>query len=155
MTILFLDFDGVLHAADADDTNLFVHKLALENLLHKHPHVDVVFSTSWRRMHKLPELRKFFSEDLQHRFIGVTPFLKPGNTRLHLPYRRANEILEWIKRHRQEHPSREFVAVDDDATQFPDDCQWVLLCNKWLGLGCAQTFAQLDERLRVALKRFA
>ena len=145
--ILFLDFDGVLHDSHAVDNDHFTHRDLFEALLREHPHVDVVFSTSWRRMYKLPQLREFFSEDLRCRFIGVTPFLKSGPQRVYLPYQRSHEILEWMKRHRQAYPGRDFVAVDDDRSQFPDDCFWVVLTCPSMGLSDPVALEKLKLRL--------
>lgn len=66
--ILFLDFDGVLHDADAPNIEyedkkikvtgegLFKHATTLAAALADYPDVDVVISSSWRNHFPLPEL---------------------------------------------------------------------------------------------------
>lgn len=82
---LFLDFDGVLHAATAhfalDDVRLpitalkaaglFVHVDALAGALRPFEDVDVITHSSWRLPHTDSELRSLLGA-LRSRVIGAT-----------------------------------------------------------------------------------
>lgn len=141
--ILFLDFDGVLHSAETTDkAAAFCHRPVFEAFLREYPHVEVVFSTSWRLLKGLNTLRAYFSEDVRHRFIGVTPdFTEEGELR-------STEILAWMSFHWQTHPDRRFLALDDDPNQFPRECGWLVLCDRLHGLGEPQILDELRRRLK-------
>lgn len=129
--LIFLDIDGVLHPTETTDkAAAFCHRPVFEAFLREQPDVDVVFSTSWRLLKDLNALRAHFSEDVRHRFIGVTPYLEDEVSE----EARSKEILAWMYRYRQTNPGRGFVALDDDASHFPPDCFWLLLCDPQQGL---------------------
>ena len=80
--ILFLDYDGVLHA-DAvylergrpvlrADGELFMWADALAELLAERPHVQIVLSTSWARELRFARARDYLPADLRTRVIGST-----------------------------------------------------------------------------------
>lgn len=75
--ILFLDFDGVLHAASnhATPQEQFIRLPLLENWLRAHLDVDIVISSSWREDMEFEALVQLFSEDLRHRVIGKCPII--------------------------------------------------------------------------------
>jgi hypothetical protein len=74
--ILFLDFDGVLHPLQRSEPD-FCRLPLLWKILRSCPHVDVVFSTSWREIYRPEEMIEFVTcgggEDLAHRIIGSNP----------------------------------------------------------------------------------
>jgi hypothetical protein len=78
MTILFLDFDGVLHPYspwphdDAVRSQYFIHLPRLESVLRDFAKVQVVIASDWRLYHPLEKLRTFFSEDIRPRVSGTT-----------------------------------------------------------------------------------
>lgn len=81
MTILFLDFDGVLHpffpAPDLPDAEnaYFAYWPRLQGVLDDHPHVELVVSSSWRSIS--PD--KWNAEvpaSLKRRIVGKTPEIK-------------------------------------------------------------------------------
>lgn len=70
--ILFLDFDGVLHPFHRP-LGTFVLLSYFEDVLRDFPAVNIVISSTWREEYSLPQLQKFFSEDIARRIIDVTP----------------------------------------------------------------------------------
>jgi hypothetical protein len=81
VTILFLDFDGVLHPffpradlSDAENQHLsYAPRFA--TLLRDYPAVRVVIASDWRKHHTLDELRALLGAELGQRVIGETPVL--------------------------------------------------------------------------------
>lgn len=81
--ILFVDFDGVLHSADAATAKylgseirysgrwLFSNLPLLEDLVARCPDVCLVLSTSWQCCYSSDELREFLG-DVGNRVIGTT-----------------------------------------------------------------------------------
>ena len=127
--ILFLDFDGVLHAVD-DDDNLpasqrhFYRAPLLRDLLRRLPQIRVVVVSAWRLDHRLESLANFVvgqapdSEELRSRFIGITPELDPAqlNRILKIPYgMRLAEIEAWCNANNYEGP---WIALDDKPSLF-------------------------------------
>lgn len=133
---IYLDFDGVLHAAKRDKLH-FEHKEAFEATLRAHPQVQVVISSSWREVHSYEHMRDYFANDVMHQIIGVTPVL-PGQLR-----------YEEVMQHMQESGyDREFIVLDDMGHEFPPDWPPLLLCDPAVGLD-----AQGQEALRAILSK--
>ena len=92
--VLFLDFDGVLHAvgeAVLDDDGrlipnrrLFCWRSLLEDALAPYPCVKIVVSSDWRRLFDDENLRRLLGPTLGPRVIGAVSTSKPT---------RAEEIL--------------------------------------------------------------
>lgn len=70
--ILFLDFDGVLHASNQVGP-LFVRVVDLAIWLQAWPEVDVVISSSWRVAHFQREMVEMFGRIVGSRIVGCTP----------------------------------------------------------------------------------
>jgi hypothetical protein len=113
-SVLFLDFDGVLHPKGAGVEHFSCRPL-LEALLLEAAcaPVAVVVTSTWREAYSLQKLREFFCVDLRARIIGVTPVLEDLDSD-HLRYR---EIRAWLNRNPQ---VKRWVAVDDDRDGFPE-----------------------------------
>jgi hypothetical protein len=118
--ILFLDFDGVLHPENIErEAELLCCRKYLWAVLEAVPTVEVVFTTTWRRKHRIEELVSLVTagggEHLASHFVGATPEVLPndfGDT-----YRsREKECLAWLYGNGQS--LREWVAVDDMAYWF-------------------------------------
>lgn len=105
-----LDIDGVLHPYQSGS---LVHLPKFEEWLEFMPEVDIVISSSWRESHTLHQLKSLFSSNMQHRIIGTTPILF-DKTRLDeiQIFARENNISQW-------------VAIDDDLTEFSDKSRLV------------------------------
>ena len=134
--IMFLDFDGVLHAVGGCK-GPFTHVPLLWGLLRARPEIEVVFSTSWREIHKQDQLIEFCTanggEDLAHRFVGQTPRQRSEAGRyiagpVHV---RFAEIAIWLCEHGKGRP---WIALDDDPIVFPPACKNLVLVDALKGL---------------------
>ena len=117
MTILFLDFDGVLHPSPAGGM-VFCCLPHLWTVLRARPEIAVVFSTSWRERFDPETMIDFVTsnggEDLRARFIGSNPVLANNQG----DYQRETECRAWLSSHHMS--DRHWLALDDDAGQFSD-----------------------------------
>lgn len=130
-TVLFLDFDGVLHPTGGESSGArFAKRPLLENLLREPDlcHVEIVISSTWREAYPLKQLISVFSEDIRPRIIGATPTLVDSVAR-HLRYR---EIKSWLVAH----PEIDYwAALDDAIDDFPSDKRAnVVFTNPAIGL---------------------
>lgn len=113
MTLLFLDFDGVLHPIfplpdmTDEENQHFSSRPAFEQALRKLDHYEIVISSSWRKNKSLDEIRALFSEDVAGHIIGATPVLENGNE----PGGRQDEIEAWMKENKRE--GERWIALDD------------------------------------------
>lgn len=142
--ILFLDFDGVLHTEGEghlpDDGTNFCFLPRLEALLREFDGVRIVISSAWRERYSLERLREFFSEDLQHRVIGVTP-LPVRDPAGYVPARREGEILAWLEENGG--TQQPWVALDDADWQFDRYLNRLVACGSFIGF---------DEAAELALR---
>lgn len=135
--ILFLDYDGILHP-DAvylvrgrptlrADGHLFMWMPVLERILADFPDVQIVLSTSWARGFGFSKARRKLSPLLQERTIAAT---------WHSALRRDSEgwpipkgetwwdtatRYEQIKRYVDRENVKEWLAIDDQPTGWPED----------------------------------
>lgn len=121
--LLFLDFDGVLHGFSNGDKGIFQFVPVLEKLLLDHPHVGVVFSTSWRFSWTMPMLIDQFHFDLWPRFVGVTPCVQEKWP----PYVKHERYKECLKFMEENGYTGKWVAVDDADNLFPEECENLVL----------------------------
>ncbi len=120
MLILFLDFDGVLHPADATPDQFFCYLPALEDTLRPFDEVELVLSTLWREERSLDALIEHFAPDIRPRILGATPQLPACELeRGH----RQREIEAWLAMHR---PGGDWLALDDRQENFDADCPHLL-----------------------------
>ena len=101
--IVFLDFDGVLHPEPCADDELFCHLPSIEEVLREYPHVLVVISSAYRHR-AIARLRKYFSQEIARRIVGMTPdyrradeAMAPRGLGLFL---RQWECVDWLRAHR-------------------------------------------------------
>lgn len=127
--VIFLDFDGVLHAMPSWQHEVFEHLPVLVDVLRQFPELEVVISSSWREHHSLDALKEFFPEDIQHLVVGVTPIL--GNGAASNPAERQREIEAWLQASRPAGTS--WVAIDDWAAGFEPNCPNLLLTQSKRG----------------------
>jgi hypothetical protein len=106
--LLFLDFDGVLHAYEQgykrDKDKIFIRNHFIEDILRKMPNVEVVISSNWSKTCSLNILKNKFSEDVRHRFIG---HLRKHTTS------RSDDVRTYMETHGE--VDVPWVAVDDLA----------------------------------------
>lgn len=132
--LIYLDFDGVLHSVTRRNGSFeFLH--AFETVLREYPQVEVVVSSSWRESATLDEMRDWFSDDVRHRIVGVTPVLA-GQPRVAevLAHRASSGRLD------------PFLVIDDAVDQFPENWESLLACNPNSGLDLAK---RTELRLRL------
>lgn len=111
--VLFLDFDGVLHhffpIADSSDAGN-QHFAFLPNFEQAvracQRDVEIVISSTWRKLYPLDQIKQHFSPDIAEKIIGVTPVLDLGNAR----GSRQIEVEAWLKDNR---PHSQWVGIDD------------------------------------------
>lgn len=147
MTILFLDFDGVLHPDPCRDrSRLFERAPALAAALGPFAGVAVVLSTSWRTDLTLEQMADHLPPALRARVAGATQhFNAIAAPPALMPYRRQAECQDWIDRHA---PQRHWLALDDRAAGFEPYCDRLILTPSASGLDEATL-----NRLRFALLR--
>jgi hypothetical protein len=152
--ILFLDFDGVLHPYGGASGDNFCELPRLVALLREPAclHVEIVVSSAWRMVvealedgvftasvRPLQQMRQYFPPDLQHRVIGVTPYLGElgGGAR-------EQEIRQWLADNAE--PGRPWVALDDYVHLFTPGCPNLVVTESATGLDDA-LIVQLRQRL--------
>lgn len=136
-SVLFLDFDGVLHPLKSGEAGRFVRMPAFEAWARTHPAVEIVISSTRRQIFPFETIRRFFSADLRPRIIGVTPIVV-----VEAEYKRHHEIGVWLRKN--ERNSALWVALDDSADRFPPGCPNLVLCDPARGF---------DEEIAARLTR--
>ena len=69
-TVLFLDFDGVLHPDPPSvEAPLWSKSLLLQSWLDLHTEIDVVISSTWRQARTLEELKSLLPSVLARRAV--------------------------------------------------------------------------------------
>jgi len=115
-TILFLDHQGVLYLhpdhrkPDAFDPACV---RALNDLLEKTPHLEIVVSSDWRTWVDLETMRRFYRDQgVRRPPLDYTPVLEKrhGVFQNHSQHR-AEEIRAWLEAHRDE--VNDWIAIDD------------------------------------------
>ena len=120
-TIIFLDFDGVLHSYESgpyedeihdgsyiNKKGIFKHVDKFSTMLRKF-NADIILSTSWRTAISIKNLRSAFPEDIQRRIIDITPDINDD---------REIEILEKAKKLKKDGFKGDFIALDDVRDYF-------------------------------------
>ena len=121
MRILFIDFDGVLHAATgpADTMRRFVWAPILRDLLNDHPDIQVVVHAS-ARDHTPAETIVFQLGAVGILFAGV---VEPKVARW-------EAIQEYLDRH----PGADYRILDDAPAEFPLECSGLIICDPRIGI---------------------
>jgi len=152
-SILFLDFDGVLHPPHEATVCPFSY---LDNFCTVLREIDpggalrIVVSSTWRLLESLEELRAHFPPDIAARIIDVTPFLLPVNPQL--AGSRQREIEAWMADHA---PGGAWLAVDDIPLYFEIGCPHLFLVDEdfpsseTAATGDFPRMAEIEERERL------
>lgn len=132
-TVLFLDFDGVLHPDPCPDRRrLFEHAPRLAQALVPFTDLTLVLSTSWRNEVKLADLARHLPRSLRARLAGATGCFHAIQCEPALaPYRRQAECQHWID---TESPGASWLALDDRASGFQPYCDRLILTRSDIGL---------------------
>lgn len=143
--ILYLDYDGVLHADQVyrtkkgivlhGDGTLFEHAQILVALLEPHPEVRIVLSTSWVRELGFTQAKKRLPQELHARVIGAT---------YHSDFEREDYVgkswnnltrFEQIAQHITRNKVTDWIAVDNDCFGWPTNLRHrLILTDDDLGL---------------------
>ena len=162
--ILFLDYDGVLHADSVflehrrpvlrGGGTLFEWAPHLLSALKPHPDVSIVLSTSWARMRGFTRARAALPAPLGEKVIGATWHSRMGQSELG-GFRMVNtqwdnatryeQIMAYIERAR----SRiDWLAIDDDDNGWAEECRdRLILTDSDRGLSDPNVLAQLCRKL--------
>lgn len=158
MSILYLDFDGVLHTQDCYEVprqgpyvnpphRLFEHEGVLVNCLAQHPDVRIVLSTSWVRVKGFSYTLKRLGPSLRSRVIGATYHSSmDARSFSHMP--RGLQILQDVVRRQ---PAW-WIALDDDGLDWPIAyARHLVATDGDLGLSKAGTVTELAHLLEERL----
>lgn len=127
--LVFLDFDGVLHANQATPDQRFEHVDVLMDLLDEHPEAELVVSSSWRFHFSWDELRAAVPRRLAARLVTATGAALPGR------YQRNAEIERFLRRLEVDGQGwRPWCALDDCAWEFPSNCAELIACDGARGI---------------------
>jgi hypothetical protein len=129
--VLMLDIDGVLHPRQSGSLERLP---MLEVWLRTNPSVDIVISSNWRDSHSFDDLLNLFSSDLRVRVVGVTRNL-PNK-------KREDEIFDFVRRH----AIKNWVAIDDDAAEFPTTAGRYLVSTNYADGLEPKHFMQIEEK---------
>jgi hypothetical protein len=142
--IVFLDFDGVTHPDPCEAGQLFRRLPLIEEVLRGFESCRIVISSSWRVVHRLDEMRRFFAADMQSRVIDVTPQY-PGPNGLGerdfepLSAHRQWECEAWLRDKGRLVPDRRtpagWIAIDDRDYWFRAGCGNLLVTDAATGFG--------------------
>ena len=162
--ILFLDYDGVLHADSVflehrrpvlrGGGRLFEWAPHLISALERHPDVHIVLSTSWVRTRGFSRARDALPQPLQEKVIGATWHSKMGRGKIggFRPVStwwddatRYQQITAFIARAKTR---LNWLALDDDDTGWAEECRdRLVLTDSDRGLSDPNVLEQLDEKL--------
>lgn len=136
-TVLFLDFDGVLHPEDGLASKRFVFQELdrLEAVLEDYPEVSIVLSTSWQLLSSLDRLKTAFRPEFRDRIEGGTGDLNPES----YSYNRGLLAQRWMAKWGK---GRRWLSLDDDARAFPYRDDRLLWCSE-----AADAFGPHEDRL--------
>ncbi len=153
MTILFLDFDGVLHPDEVfmsrkipggvelrcDGHDLFEHAELLAELLEPHQDVRIVLSTSWVHALSFSRAKERLPERLRSRVKSAT-WHSAGNKYEWHSLTRYQQILKYVNWHN----ITNWLAIDNDDHGWPDVKRHHLIHTSDLG-GLGGTVGAVDE----------
>ena len=120
---IFLDFDGVLHPANASSADWFCRMSYLVESV-KNADVQIVISSSWRFHHPMEYLMTKFPPELRCKIVGKTAGAFVGK------HARWNEIQAYCELRSID----EWRALDDSAYEFPSPCQELVVCDGARGM---------------------
>ena len=145
--LLFLDFDGVLHAAGEavlDDNGrlipnrrLFCWRSLLEQALAPYPHVKIVISSDWRRLFDDDNLGRLLGPTLGPRVIGAVSTSRPTRAEEVLIEAERRGLSAWLAL--DDHPSVVRARRQGDAR--------FIACSPDTGLSSARVQRELQRKL--------
>ncbi len=157
-TILYLDYDGVLHpepvyrhprggmyfGLEHAGHSLFEYAEVLVEALAPHPEVAIVLSTSWVRVLGYSQAKAYLPEALRSRVIGATFHSAMNKFEFDSMSRGAQVLADATRR-----SVTSWVALDDDEEGWIGAAsKHLVLTNGHKGLSEPQTASELLEKLR-------
>lgn len=143
---LFLDFDGVLHPVSARPEARWTAVDLIAALVEEVPDTAVVVSSTYRAVMAFDRILELFPPPMRDRIVGGTPVIAVDWGDTNLP-RRHREILAWLQGNG--YSDARWLAVDDDAEYFAEDCQQLWLVDGVIGL----TPADIEQLRHLLLRR--
>ncbi len=144
MTVLFLDFDGVLHPVGGSILP-FEYTPLLIRALEPYPAVRIVLSTSWVATYSFKYTRDMLPLELRRRVIDATLDPAYRAEKWWVRASRYEQIAHYVKRYSVER----WLAIDDDDDGWPPELRHHLVCPpKYVGLYSADTQAELADKLK-------
>ena len=157
-SLLYLDYDGVLHYHDVrvhpligpylsaapDGAVLFQHLDVLRELLTPYPHVQIILSTSWAKRYGLAKAKKQLHPDMRERVIGSV--YRPAMTEAWLrTVPRGELVLADVERRKTD----TWLAFDDDGAGWPPEhLSHLVLLDKNEGLGSQTAITKAKAALK-------
>lgn len=133
-TLLFIDFDGVLHRAESGTFEFLPNLVRILGVM---PEVDVVISSNWRINARREWLLDHFPPSCHDRIVGVTPVLSGR-------HQRQAECEAFAAAA----GATRFLAVDDERDLFHPACPWVVYTDRYEGLN-AEVEGRVLRRLAI------
>lgn len=159
-TLLFLDFDGVLHplweSAPFNDWQLevtfgpkayagpfFLHAAALAEAVSPFlENLDIVVSSTWGKQRPLHELKQLLPVLVEDRLVDAVPHHLPSIKEAKSRW----EEISWYLQNIRPHQGDRWLALDDDDMDWPDAMRSHLVhCMR--DLGDAHTHHKLEAVL--------
>lgn len=163
-TILYLDFDGVLHPEPVyrhpkggmffgiEHTGhcLFEYAEVLVEALAPYPHVAIVLSTSWVRVLSYSQARAYLPEPLRSRVIGATFHSAMNKFEFDAMSRGAQVLADATRR-----SATSWVALDDDDEGWGTAASpRLVLTERTSGLSEPQALKELSDKLKEQFKQW-
>lgn len=157
-TVLFLDYDGVLHPDEAyhtrkgiqllaDGHELFEYAELLANKLSSYPDVKIVLSTSWVQVLGYKRAKARLPQCLQDRVIGATWHSERDQLQWS-NLSRFKQIYQYVNRHEL----TDWFAIDNDAQGWPEDMKHHLVhTDDWKGLSGEHAQDDLTIKLQAGI----
>ncbi|SIT45672.1 conserved hypothetical protein [Paraburkholderia ribeironis] len=154
-SVLFVDFDGVLHRGDAYRTSrgivsshpsieLFEYASVLAEALVPYPDVEIVLSTSWVKVLGFTRARDSLPlPELRHRVRGATFHTQFHDSYVWNEIPRGEQVRRYVTRHRLV----KWLAIDDRDDGFETVLSNLVLCDVETALGDAGVQAILKAAL--------
>ena len=164
-TILYLDFDGVLHpepvyrhprggmyfGAEFAGHTLFEHAGFLVEALAPYPAVSVVLSTSWVRKLGYSQAKAFLPEAIRSRVVGATFHSAMNKFEFDAMTRGAQVLADATRR-----AATSWVALDDDDEGGAGSASThLVLTDRKMGLSDSQAVRKLSDKLREQIETSA
>jgi hypothetical protein len=127
VTLVFLDFDGVMHPVGCDPARYFCQRDLFEAVMREHPQVRIVITSTWRHAYPMAEIKRFFSPDIAERIVGKTPTHEDDGDD-HVRYLEIRKVLQNPKV-----AGARWIAIDDSDHEFPQGCANLVLCSPQRG----------------------